>query len=128
MQDGKHLILSDGSGHLRFLNPDTFEVVHEIVVTDRGTPVQELNELEYLHGEVYANFWHSNRIARISPLSGKVLGWIDLGGIIADADLSDPEALLNGIAYDSRHDRLFVTGKLWPKLFEIKVLPAYKGK
>ena len=86
-------------------------------------PVTQLNELEYIHGQIYANIWHSDRIARISPTTGKVLGTIDLTGLLPDSERSTPEAVLNGIAYDSVHDRLFVTGKLWPKLFEIKVIP-----
>jgi len=79
--------------------------------------------LEFVHGEIYANVWHTDRIARISPTTGKVLGWIDLSGLLPENQRSDPEAVLNGIAYDSAHDRLFVTGKLWPKLFEIKIVP-----
>lgn len=122
-QDGKHLILSDGSSTLRFLNPETFVEVRRIAVTDHGAPVKELNELEYVHGEIYANIWYSNKIARISPETGRVLGWIDLSGILPASELQDPGAVLNGIAYDARHDRLFVTGKLWPKLFEIQVVP-----
>jgi glutamine cyclotransferase len=123
-QDGKHLILSDGSSTLRFLNPETFAEVRRIAVTDHGAPVKELNELEYIHGEIYANIWYSNKIARISPETGRVLGWIDLSGILSASELHDPGAVLNGIAYDARHDRLFVTGKLWPKLFEIQVVPS----
>jgi glutaminyl-peptide cyclotransferase len=122
-QDGKHLILSDGSSTLRFLNPETFAEVRRITVTDHGEPVKELNELEYIHGEIYANIWYSNKIARISPETGRVLAWIDLSGIIPASELHDSGAVLNGIAYDARHDRLFVTGKLWPKLFEIQVVP-----
>jgi glutamine cyclotransferase len=79
--------------------------------------------LEYVHGEIYANVWHTDRIARISPANGRVLGWIDLSGLLPANQRSDPEAVLNGIAWDSVHDRLFVTGKLWPKLFEIKIVP-----
>jgi glutamine cyclotransferase len=82
-----------------------------------------LNELEYVRGQIYANVWHTDRIARISPATGQVLGWIDLTGLLAPGEVSDPEAVLNGIAYDAARDRLFVTGKLWPKLFEIKVVP-----
>lgn len=122
-QDGAHIILSDGSATLRFLDPTTFRVVRRIVVKDRGAPVTQLNELEYVHGEIYANVWHTDRIARISPATGKVVGWIDLTGLLPDKEHPDPEAVLNGIAYDAVHDRLFVTGKLWPKLFEIKVVP-----
>jgi glutamine cyclotransferase len=122
-QDGKSLILSDGSDTLRFFDPAPFREVRRISVKDHGKPVNEINELEFIHGEIYANIWHSDRIARIAPASGKVLGWIDLKGLLPAAEHSSPEAVLNGIAYDSAHDRLFVTGKLWPKLFEIQVVP-----
>ena len=93
------------------------------MVKDHGKPVKELNELEYVHGQIYANIWHSDRIARISPATGNVLGWIDLTGLLPENERSGHEAVLNGIAYDAAHDRLFVTGKLWPKIFEIKVIP-----
>ncbi len=119
-QDGKRLILSDGTSSLRFLNPETFAVERTLPVRDHGKPVDQLNELEYVHGEIYANVWMSNRIARISPVTGNVLGWIDLTGILPVIEQSSPDAVLNGIAYDAAHDRLFVTGKLWPKLFEIR--------
>jgi glutamine cyclotransferase len=122
-QDGKNLILSDGTANLRFLDPTTFRLVRQIAVSDHGKPVTQINELEYIHGQVYANIWHTDRIARISPATGRVLGWIDLSGLLPASQRSDPEAVLNGIAYDAQHDRLFVTGKLWPKLFEIKVIP-----
>lgn len=125
--DGNRLILSDGSANLRFLNPDSFREIGRVVVRDHGTPVQDLNELEFVNGEVYANVWHTNRIARISPATGEVLGWIDLTGIIAQRLLPHSEAVLNGIAYDSANDRLFVTGKLWPRLFEIRVSPKAVG-
>lgn len=122
-QDGKSLIMSDGSPVLRFFDPRTFREIRRLsVVDENGQPVLDLNELEYVRGEIYANIWHTDRIARISPRSGRVLGWIDLSGLMDKSELSDPEAVLNGIAYDSRFDRLFVTGKLWPKLFEIKVV------
>ena len=121
-QDGKSIILSDGSATLRFLDPTTFKVVRTIKVTDNGKAIDQLNELEYVHGEIYSNIWYSNKIARISPQTGKVLGWIDLTGIISSSELSSDGAVLNGIAYDAKHDRLFITGKLWPKLFEIKVV------
>jgi glutamine cyclotransferase len=123
-EDGKDLIESDGSATLRFFDPQTFHEVRRIVVKDHGSQVTQLNELEYIHGQVYANVWHTDRIARIAPTTGQVLGWIDLAGLLAPNERSDPEAVLNGIAYDAAHDRLFVTGKLWPKLFEIKVVPA----
>lgn len=121
--DKTQLILSDGTAQLRFLDPNSFKVTKRIRVTDEaGHAVDNLNELEFVRGEIYANVWHSDQIARISPSSGKVLGWIDLNGIIDKRELSSPEAVLNGIAYDAAGDRLFVTGKLWPKLFEIKVV------
>lgn len=125
--DSRHLILSDGTATLRFLDPRTFQPVGHVTVTDHGQPVLNLNELEYIHGEVFANIWLTNRIARISPATGKVLAWIDLTGLTnllpANQRLGEG-AVLNGIAYDSLHDRIFVTGKLWPKLFEIKIVPA----
>jgi glutamine cyclotransferase len=122
-EDGKSLILSDGSSTLRFIDPANFHELREIVVKDHGRPIDKLNELEYIHGEIYANIWYSDRIARISPATGQVIGWIDLTGLLAPAEHTDHDAVLNGIAYDAANDRLFVTGKLWPKLFEIKVLP-----
>jgi glutamine cyclotransferase len=115
-------MLSDGSSAIRFFDPQSFKETGRITVRDRGQPVVDLNELEYVRGEIYANVWHTNRIARISPKTGDVLGWIDLTGLLKSGEVSSPEAVLNGIAYDSARDRLFVTGKLWPKLFEIKVV------
>jgi len=123
-QDGAHLILSDGTPTLHFLDPLTLREARRITVKDRGVPVKELNELEFVHGEIYANIWHSDRIARIAPATGKVIGWIDLSGLYPKTDRSNPEAVLNGIAWDAAHDRLFVTGKLWPKVYEIKVIPG----
>ena len=122
--DGKNLILSDGTAEIRFFDPARFREVRHIDVSDHGQPVTDLNELEYIHGQIYANVWHTDRIVRISPSTGRVLGWINLAGLLPADQRSDPEAVLNGIAYDAVHDRLFVTGKLWPKLFEIKVVPA----
>jgi glutamine cyclotransferase len=122
-EDGKNLILSDGTSTLRFFDPVTYREVRRVTVKDRGAPVKQLNELEYVHGEIYANIWYTDRIARISPETGKVLGWIDLAGLLPENLRSGRDAVLNGIAYDAQHDRLFVTGKLWPRLFEIKVLP-----
>ena len=122
-QDGTHMILSDGTAALRFLDPETFREVRRVTVRDHGVPMTQLNELEFIHGQIYANIWHSDRIARISPATGRVLGWIDLTGLLPNADRSSPEAVLNGIAWDSVRDRLFVTGKLWPRIFEIKVVP-----
>jgi glutamine cyclotransferase len=119
--DGESLILSDGSNHIRFLDPENFQVSKTINVVDGRTPVTELNELEYIHGEIYANLWHADRIARIDPQTGRVVGWINLAGLLSPGEVTDEEAVLNGIAYDESGDRLFVTGKLWPKLFEIRV-------
>jgi glutamine cyclotransferase len=120
--DDTQLIMSDGTSFLRFLDPKSFRETRRIHVTDEaGHGIENLNELEYIHGEIYANIWETDKIVRISPRSGEVLGWIDLSGIIDKRELEDADAVLNGIAYDSIGDRLFVTGKLWPKLFEIKV-------
>jgi glutamine cyclotransferase len=121
--DQKSLILSDGTATLRFYDPETFKQLRRVTVKDRGKPVTQLNELEFIHGEIYANVWHTNRIARISPANGRVLGWIDLKGLISRDQIPSDEAVLNGIAYDAQHDRLFVTGKLWPKIFEITLTP-----
>ena len=121
--DSMNLILSDGTAYLRFLDPKSFREIRRLkVVDENGNAVDKLNELEFVHGEIYANVWHSDEIARISPHTGKVVGWIDLKGILDPREVSDHEAVLNGIAYDAAADRLFVTGKLWPKLFEIKVV------
>jgi glutamine cyclotransferase len=122
--DDKQLIMSDGTSYLRFLDPTTFRETRRIhVVGPNGQGIEDLNELEYVHGEIYANVWHSDRIARISPKNGKLLGWIDLSGLRDQSTMSNPDAVLNGIAYDAKDNRLFVTGKLWPKLYEIKVKP-----
>lgn len=118
----KEIITSDGTSTLRFRDPATFQESHHIVVKEGRTPIEQLNELEYIKGEIYANIWHSDRIARISPQDGRVLGWIDLSGILPDDQKVDGESVLNGIAYDARHDRLFVTGKQWPFVFEIKII------
>lgn len=121
--DDKQLIMSDGTSYLRFLDPKTFHQTRRIhVTTPSGEEIPDLNELEYVRGEIYANIWHSDRIARISPKTGKLLGWIDLGGLRDASTTSNPDAVLNGIAYDAKDNRLFVTGKLWPKLYEIKVV------
>jgi len=117
--DDQHLIMSDGTATLHFLNPDTLEETGRITVTAAGQPVFALNELEYVRGEILANVWRTDRIARIAPATGQVTGWIDLTGLLSPADRQQPVDVLNGIAYDAEHDRLFVTGKLWPKLFEV---------
>jgi glutamine cyclotransferase len=125
--DDKQLILSDGTPILRFLDPQSFSETRRITVTDeKGQPVANLNELEFIRGEIYANIWQTDQIVSISPRTGKIVGRIDLSGIIDKAELKDSDAVLNGIAYDAKEDRIFVTGKLWPKLFEIKVLQGNK--
>jgi len=125
-RDAKEIITSDGSATLRFRDPATFQEKRHVVVKDGGVEVKELNELEYVKGEIYANVWHSNRIARISPKDGRVLGWIDLSGLLPANEMVDAESVLNGIAYDGEHDRLFVTGKQWPTVFEIKLVDEGK--
>ena len=122
----KELITSDGTAILRFRNPDTFDETRHIVVKDGPKIINQLNELEYIKGEIYANVWHSNRIARISPKDGHVIAWIDLTGLLPDNQKINAESVLNGIAYDPKNDRLFVTGKQWPAVFEIKVIPKSK--
>jgi glutaminyl-peptide cyclotransferase len=123
--DGKRLIMSDGTSTLHFLDTETFKEIGSVQVFDDGGPVVNLNELEYVNGEIYANVWLTDRIAIIDPQTGRVLGWIDLTGLLSAADLSQPVNVLNGIAYDAEHNRLFVTGKLWPKLFAIKLVPQH---
>ena len=120
--DGKHLIMSDGTATLHFLDPETFEEISQIEVSANNTPVTRINELEYIQGEIYANIWQTERIARIDPLTGQVIGWIDLKGILSPGDDSETVDVLNGIAYDLKNSRLFVTGKFWPKLFEIELI------
>jgi glutaminyl-peptide cyclotransferase len=120
--DETQLILTDGTPTLRFLDPKSLRVTRRLRVADQsGRAVENLNELEYVRGEIYANVWQTNQIIRISPRNGNVLGRIDLTGIIDKRELHGEGAVLNGIAYDAAGDRLFVTGKLWSKLFEIKV-------
>jgi glutaminyl-peptide cyclotransferase len=119
--DADSLILSDGSNQIRFLDPATYKVKRTISVLDGDKPLEEINELEYVKGEILANIWHDNRIARIDPQNGRINGWVDLSDLLKPGEVTDEEAVLNGIAYDERGDRLFVTGKLWPKLFEIKI-------
>jgi glutaminyl-peptide cyclotransferase len=118
--DGRQLIMSDGSSTIRFRDPQTFAVTREIEVRADGVPLSMLNELEYVEGEIWANIWYDDRIARISPVDGKVLGFIDLSSLYPRSARGS-EAVLNGIAYDSAAKRLFVTGKNWPQLYEIKV-------
>jgi glutamine cyclotransferase len=119
--DGAQLIMSDGTADLRFLDPDTFTERRRVTVRDAGRPVRELNELEYVNGQVFANVWTTDRIARIDPSTGRVLAWIDMSGLLPSAQRTNGNAVLNGIAFDQARNRLFVTGKLWPKLFEITI-------
>jgi glutamine cyclotransferase len=116
------IITSDGTATLRFRDPNTFKETRHIVVKDGKEIISQLNELEYIKGEIYANIWHEDRIARISPQDGHVIAWIDLSGLLPANQKIDDESVLNGIAYDARHDRIFVTGKQWPKIFEIKIV------
>jgi len=117
--DGQSLILSDGTDQIRFLDPATFQVRRYIHVSDHGRPVDRLNELEYVRGEIFANVWQTDFIARIDPVTGRVLGLINLAGLLSPDDRIGTD-VLNGIAYDAAGDRLFVTGKWWPKLFEVR--------
>src|SRR6266851_4292886 len=119
--DGTNLIMSDGTSELRVLDPTTFVEKRRIKVTAAGAPLRELNEVEYVKGEILANIWQTDMVARIAPDSGKVTGYIDLRGLLTPAERAQTD-VLNGIAYDAKQDRLFVTGKLWPKLFEIKLV------
>lgn len=121
--DDRFLIMSDGTENIRFLDPETFAVMRTISVTDHDQPLTNLNELEYINGEIYANVWLTNRIVRIDPASGAILGWIDLTGLLPDADRSPSVNELNGIAYDDATNRLFVTGKNWPEIFQIALVP-----
>jgi glutamine cyclotransferase len=124
-QDGKRIIMSDGSPQLRFLDPETLKETGRITVTADGQPVARLNELEWVKGEIYANIWQTDRIARIDPATGKVVGWIVMAGLagpegfFAEGGQGD---VLNGIAYDAKGDRLFITGKKWPRLYEIRLV------
>lgn len=120
--DGESLVMSDGTSTLRFLDPETFAVRRAVRVADGARPVAQLNELEYVRGEIFANVWQEDRVARIDPKTGHVTGWINLRGILPARDAHGDEDVLNGIAYDEAGDRLFVTGKLWPKLFEIRLI------
>jgi glutamine cyclotransferase len=114
--------MSDGSAEIRVLDADTLREKRRIKVRDGSTLVDQLNELEFVEGQIFANVWHSNRIARISPQTGAVVGWIDLTGLLSPMYRLDPDAVLNGIAYDAVKKRLFVTGKLWPSVFEIRLV------
>lgn len=121
-RDDKRIMMSDGTAFIRFLDPETLKETGRVQVTDNGVPVTNLNELEWVRGELLANVWQTTRIARIDIATGRVKGWIELAGLLPEAGVrGDRDDVLNGIAYDAARDRLFVTGKLWPKLFEIKL-------
>jgi glutaminyl-peptide cyclotransferase len=118
----KEIITSDGTAMLRFRNPNTFRETRHILVKDGSKVIEQLNELEFIKGEIYANVWHSDMIARISPEDGHVIAWIDLTGLLPPEEKIDDDSVLNGIAYHAQRDRIFVTGKQWPTIFEIKVI------
>ena len=120
-RNDKEIVTSNGSSELSFRDPATFKVKRTVTVHDGPTVVEQLNELEWVRGEIYANVWHSERIARVSPDDGHVIAWIDLTGILPESERVNEESVLNGIAYDAARDRLWVTGKQWPVVFEIKV-------
>ena len=120
--DGENFIMSDGTSALFFYEPESFTRIGQVIVKDGDRAVLGLNELEYIEGEIFANVWRTDLIARISPETGKVTGWVNLAGILKPADRSDSTDVLNGIAYDAANDRLFVTGKHWPRLFEIEII------
>jgi glutamine cyclotransferase len=122
-QNGRDIIMSDGTDQLRFLDPETLEERRRLNVTDAGAPVMRLNELEWVDGEIYANVWLTAMIARIDPENGEVKGWIDLTPLHAEATSGRTDDVLNGIAWDAERRRLFVTGKNWPRLYEIEVPP-----
>jgi len=119
--DSQRLIMSDGTSSLYFLNPETYKTEGKMTVHDTDGPVTRLNELEYVRGEIYANLWQTERIAKIDPQTGRVTGWIELENLLSFEDRRYPVDVLNGIAYSAENDRLFVTGKLWPRIFEIRV-------
>ena len=122
-QNGRDIIMSDGTPELRFLDPRTLQERRRLNVTLNGQPLDKLNELEWVRGEIFANVWTRPEIVRIDPANGRVTGVIDLSPLAAENGSSDPDSVLNGIAYDAAHDRLFVTGKNWPRLYEIDLVP-----
>lgn len=117
----EHLIMSDGTDEINFLNPKNFKKVYSVKVHDEFKPITRLNELEFIQGEIYANVWRTDKIARICPHSGKITGWIDLKGLLSPKEYKNA-GTLNGITYDKQNNRIFVTGKMWPKIFEIKLI------
>jgi glutaminyl-peptide cyclotransferase len=125
--NGREIFMSDGTPEIRVLDTSTLKEKRRFTVHDGATPIGRLNELEFVEGEIFANVWQTDRIARISPQSGRVVGWIDLSGILSAVYRRERDAVLNGIAYDAKRKRLFVTGKLWPSIFEIKLVPKQAG-
>lgn len=125
--DGVQLIMSDGSHRLYFLDPESYHMIGTVEVFDQDQPVERLNELEFINGEVFANIWQTDWIVRIDPQSGVVLGWIDMAGILPEALITPTTDVLNGIAYDPQGNRLFVTGKNWPLLFQVRLVPLDEG-
>ena len=120
--DGKYLIMSDGTFKLTYIDPNNFQVIKSVSVTENGYVKENLNELEYIKGYIYANIWTKNIIVKIDPTSGKVIGQIDLTPLADECKNINPGSLeMNGIAYDSIKNKIFVTGKLWPKIYEIKI-------
>ena len=120
--DGERFIMSDGTSTLHILDPETFNVIGHIDVCSNDVPISKLNELEYINGQIYANIWKTDNIAIINPDSGQLSGWIDMSGLLPLQDYGNSVDVLNGIAYDTVNNRLFVTGKLWPWLFEIELV------
>jgi glutaminyl-peptide cyclotransferase len=121
--DGRVLIMSDGTNRLRFFDPATLRETRSVAIFAEGKPVDQLNELEWINGEIFANVWQTDTIVRIDPATGQVRGTIDFSGLLDAADRRPDTDVLNGIAYDAASDRLFITGKLWPKVFEVRVIP-----
>ena len=122
--NGEHLITSDGTDAITFRDPATFEAVRTIKVSAADTVIPTLNELEWIEGEIWANVWKREYLVRIDPKTGSLTGWVDLRGLFDADSIANPDSVLNGIAYDPKGKRIFVTGKLWPQLFEIEVVPA----
>jgi glutamine cyclotransferase len=121
--DGRSLIMSDGTNRIRFIDPVTFRVKRTISVFNQGQPLEMINELEFIKGEIFANVWQTQFVVRIDPASGRLLGLIDFTGLLPPQDYDEHTDVLNGIAYDASADRIFVTGKDWPKLFEVRLVP-----